>query len=113
MFLAFLLFHVQLGLAEKNILSYDFDLIISDPSDHNTNSTTLFSDDTDDKSRKSVNLEVCPSIQFEDEVIFHGSPNFHNISIKNHHCAFIFPLYSSDCFVCISDLFFCKSVILR
>nr|XP_004235983.1 two-component response regulator-like APRR1 [Solanum lycopersicum] len=58
----------MLGLAEKNILSYDFDLIISDPSDHNTNSTTLFSDDTDDKSRKSVNLEVCPSIQFEDEI---------------------------------------------
>ncbi|XP_055825133.1 two-component response regulator-like APRR1 [Solanum dulcamara] len=59
----------MLGLAEKNILSYyDFDLIVSDPSDPNTNSTTLFSDDTDDKSRKSVNLEVCPSIQFEDEI---------------------------------------------
>ncbi|OIT29753.1 PREDICTED: two-component response regulator-like APRR1 [Nicotiana attenuata] len=58
----------MLGLAEKNILSYDFDLVVSDPSDPNTNSTTLFSDDTDDRSRKSVNLEACPSIQQEDEV---------------------------------------------
>ncbi|KAK4350309.1 hypothetical protein RND71_029622 [Anisodus tanguticus] len=55
-----------LGLAEKNILSYDFDLVVSDPSDPNTTSTTLFSDDTDDKSR-NVNLEACPSIQLEDE----------------------------------------------
>lgn len=68
---------MQLGLAEKNILSYDFDLIVSDHSDPNTNSTTLFSDDTDDKSRKGVNLEVCPSIQLEDEVTLHGSPNYH------------------------------------
>ncbi|XP_060205051.1 two-component response regulator-like APRR1 [Lycium barbarum] len=58
----------MLGLAEKNILSYDFDLVVSDPSDPNTTSTTLFSDDTDDKSRKSVNLEACPSIQLEDEI---------------------------------------------
>ncbi|CAN4086312.1 unnamed protein product [Withania somnifera] len=52
----------MLGLAEKNILSYDFDLVVSDPSDPNTNSTTLFSDDTD------ANLEACPSIQLEDEI---------------------------------------------
>ena len=38
----------QLGLAEKNMLSYEFDLVGSDPSDPNTNSTNLFSDDTDD-----------------------------------------------------------------
>ncbi|XP_016481901.1 two-component response regulator-like APRR1 [Nicotiana tabacum] len=56
----------MLGLAEKNILSYDFDLVVSDPSD--PNSTTIFSDDTDDRSRKSVNLEACPSIQQEDEI---------------------------------------------
>ncbi|KAF3622809.1 hypothetical protein T459_10410 [Capsicum annuum] len=61
-------FSIKLGLAEKNILSYDFDLVVSDPSDPNTNSTTLFSDDTDDKSRKSANLEACPIIQLEDEI---------------------------------------------
>ncbi|XP_026438877.1 two-component response regulator-like APRR1 [Papaver somniferum] len=43
----------MLGLVEKNILSYDIDLAVSDPSDPNTNSLTLFSDDTDDKSRKT------------------------------------------------------------
>ncbi|CAH2044035.1 unnamed protein product [Thlaspi arvense] len=45
----------MLGLAEKNMMSYDFDLGGSDPSDHNTNSTTLFSDDTDDRSIRSNN----------------------------------------------------------
>ncbi|KAJ0248788.1 Two-component response regulator-like APRR1 [Hirschfeldia incana] len=40
----------MLGLAEKNMLSYEFDLVGSDPSDPNTNSTNLFSDDTDDRS---------------------------------------------------------------
>ncbi|KAK9053798.1 hypothetical protein SSX86_024872 [Deinandra increscens subsp. villosa] len=53
----------MLGLAEKNIMNCEFDLIHSDPSDANTNSTTLFSDDTDDKSR---NLEISVSIR-EDE----------------------------------------------
>ncbi|KAI3987714.1 hypothetical protein MKX01_028448 [Papaver californicum] len=43
----------MLGLVEKNILSYDIDLAVSDPSDPNTNSLTLFSDDTDDKSRRT------------------------------------------------------------
>ncbi|KAG2679318.1 hypothetical protein I3760_11G046200 [Carya illinoinensis] len=57
----------MLGLAEKNILNYDFDLVASDPSDTNTNSTTLFSDDTDDKSRKSTNPEMGMSTHQEDE----------------------------------------------
>ncbi|PON68938.1 Two-component response regulator-like [Parasponia andersonii] len=48
----------MLGLAEKNILNYEFDLVASDPSDANTNSTTLFSDDTDDKSRKNTNPDM-------------------------------------------------------
>lgn len=48
----------MLGLAEKNILSYDFDMVASDPSDANTNSTTLFSDDTDDRSKRSTNPEA-------------------------------------------------------
>lgn len=43
----------MLGLAEKNIinknLNRDLDMVVSDPSDSNTNSTNLFSDDTNDK----------------------------------------------------------------
>ncbi|KAK3042726.1 hypothetical protein RJ639_000784 [Escallonia herrerae] len=54
----------MLGLAEKNILNYDIDLVISDPSDGNT---TLFSDDTDDKSRKSANPDTCMSTHQKDE----------------------------------------------
>ncbi|KAI3463937.1 hypothetical protein Pfo_020600 [Paulownia fortunei] len=57
----------MLGLVEKNIVSYDFDLVVSDHSDANTNSTTLFSDDTDEKSRKSTNPETCVSSHQEDE----------------------------------------------
>ncbi|KAL0421927.1 UNVERIFIED_CONTAM: Two-component response regulator-like APRR1 [Sesamum latifolium] len=57
----------MLGLVEKNIVSYDFDVVVSDHSDANTNSTTLFSDDTDDKSRKSTNPEACVSTYPEDE----------------------------------------------
>ncbi|KAK6123196.1 hypothetical protein DH2020_043053 [Rehmannia glutinosa] len=58
---------IPLGLAEKNIVSYDFDVAVSDPSDANTNSTTLFSDDTDDKTRKSTNPETCVSTHQENE----------------------------------------------
>ncbi|RZC08346.1 Two-component response regulator-like APRR1 isoform B [Glycine soja] len=57
----------MLGLVEKNILNYDFDLVVSDPSDANTNSTTLFSDDTDDKSKRSTNPEAGISVQQEQE----------------------------------------------
>ncbi|KAL3640550.1 hypothetical protein CASFOL_015518 [Castilleja foliolosa] len=57
----------MLGLAEKNIINYDLDLVVSDPSDANTNSTTLLSDDTDDKSRKSINLETCVSTHHENQ----------------------------------------------
>ena len=49
-------------------MHYDFDMAASDPSDANTNSTTLFSDDTDDKSRKSANPEMVVSVPREDEV---------------------------------------------
>ncbi|XP_039035350.1 two-component response regulator-like APRR1 [Hibiscus syriacus] len=57
----------QLGLAEKNILNCEFDLVASDPSDANTNSTTLFSDDTDERSRKSSNPEMRVSTHQEEE----------------------------------------------
>ncbi|XP_029116549.1 two-component response regulator-like PRR1 isoform X2 [Elaeis guineensis] len=43
----------MLRLSEKDVFSHDFELTLSDPSDANTNSTTLFSDDTDDKTRKA------------------------------------------------------------
>lgn len=46
-------------------MSYDFDLAASD---HSENSTTLFSDDTDDKSRRSVNPEISFTMQQEEEV---------------------------------------------
>ncbi|XP_040366650.1 two-component response regulator-like APRR1 isoform X1 [Rosa chinensis] len=45
----------MLGLAEKNVFSYDFDTVVSDPSDPTTNS---FSDDTEEKSQKSANPEI-------------------------------------------------------
>ncbi|KAK9107473.1 hypothetical protein Syun_023484 [Stephania yunnanensis] len=57
----------MLGLGEKNILNCDLDLVLSDPSDANTNSTTLFSDDTDDKSKRSTIPEVSVSNNREDE----------------------------------------------
>ncbi|GAV71537.1 Response_reg domain-containing protein/CCT domain-containing protein [Cephalotus follicularis] len=57
----------MLGLAEKNILNYEFDLVVPDRSDANTNSTTLFSDDTDDKSWRSTNPEIGMSPHQEDE----------------------------------------------
>ncbi|KAH7856877.1 hypothetical protein Vadar_006515 [Vaccinium darrowii] len=58
----------MLGLADKNMLNYDFDVVPSDPSDANTNSTTLFSDDTDERSRKSTNPDICVATRQEDEV---------------------------------------------
>ncbi|KAL0309431.1 UNVERIFIED_CONTAM: Two-component response regulator-like APRR1 [Sesamum radiatum] len=57
----------MLGLVEKNIVNYDFDPVASDPSDANTNSTTLFSDDTYDKSRRNTNPETCASTHQENE----------------------------------------------
>ncbi|XP_044477170.1 two-component response regulator-like APRR1 [Mangifera indica] len=59
----------MLGLAEKNILNCEFDLVASDPSDANTNSTTVFSDDTDDRSRRSTNPETGMSTHQETESI--------------------------------------------
>lgn len=40
----------------------------SDPSDANTNSTTLFSDDTDEKSQRSALPKTSMSNQRENEV---------------------------------------------
>ncbi|XP_076937391.1 two-component response regulator-like APRR1 [Bidens hawaiensis] len=65
----------MLGLAEKNIMNCEFDLVHSDHSEANTNSTTLFSDDTDDKSLKISNPEISVSIPQENEtnlVTSHG-----------------------------------------
>ncbi|CAA3012995.1 two-component response regulator-like APRR1 [Olea europaea subsp. europaea] len=65
----------MLGLEEKNIVNYDFDMVVSDPSDANTNSTTLFSDDTDDKSRKSINPVTCVLTHEEDETNAAATPS--------------------------------------
>jgi hypothetical protein len=55
--------------ALQNILNYEFDLVALDPSDANTNNTTsLFSDDTNDKSCRSTNPEMGLSTHQEDEV---------------------------------------------
>lgn len=48
----------MLGLTEKQILNFDFDLATSDLSDRNTNSTTFLSDDTDDNTHRSINPEL-------------------------------------------------------
>lgn len=58
----------QLGLAEKNMLSYDLDFVGSDPSDPNTNSTNVFSDDTDDRSLRSTNPQRGTLSHQENEV---------------------------------------------
>ncbi|KAL5077906.1 hypothetical protein RYX36_016890 [Vicia faba] len=57
----------MLGLVEKNMLNYEFDLVASEPSDANTTSTTLFSDDTDDRSKRSTIPEAGTSSQQEHE----------------------------------------------
>ncbi|XP_075490115.1 two-component response regulator-like APRR1 isoform X1 [Primulina tabacum] len=56
----------MLGLADKSIVNCD--LVASDPSDANTNSTTLFSDDTDDRSLKGNNPEFCVSTHRKEEI---------------------------------------------
>ncbi|CAI9266803.1 unnamed protein product [Lactuca saligna] len=69
----------MLGLAEKNIMNCEFDIVASDPSDANTNSTTLFSDDTDDKSHKNSNPEISLSIPPEAENnMITPAPSFFN-----------------------------------
>ncbi|KAG4392563.1 hypothetical protein GLYMA_04G166300v4 [Glycine max] len=72
----------MLGLVEKNILNYDFDLVVSDPSDANTNSTTLFSDDTDDKSKRSTNPEV--GFFFQLWAFFANNSTFQSVNIDIH-----------------------------
>ncbi|KAF5796833.1 putative response regulator and transcription factor RR-A-type family [Helianthus annuus] len=57
----------MLGLTEKKTMNCEFDLVLSDHSDAKTTST-VFSDDTDEKSRKSANLEMSLSIHHENEI---------------------------------------------
>ncbi|KAG0486740.1 hypothetical protein HPP92_008835 [Vanilla planifolia] len=42
----------MLGLADKDIFGQDIEFILSDPSDISTNSMTLLSEETDDKTRR-------------------------------------------------------------
>nr|XP_009384508.1 PREDICTED: two-component response regulator-like PRR1 [Musa acuminata subsp. malaccensis] len=48
----------MLGLTEKDVFRHDFEIIFSDPSDANTNSITLLSDDTDEKPSMGTNPEL-------------------------------------------------------
>ncbi|KAF2945880.1 hypothetical protein DAI22_02g249300 [Oryza sativa Japonica Group] len=57
----------MLGLSEKNFFNDNFELALSEPSDANTNSTTLLSDDTDDKPKENINQETSTSNQHEYE----------------------------------------------
>ncbi|CAH1428339.1 unnamed protein product [Lactuca virosa] len=57
----------MLGLSEKKLMNCEFDVVPSDHSDVNTNST-VFSDDTDEKPRKSANLEMSVSIHRANEI---------------------------------------------
>ncbi|PKA66208.1 Two-component response regulator-like PRR1 [Apostasia shenzhenica] len=58
----------MLGLTEKEMFNLDNELVLSDPSDANTNSTTLLSEDTDDMNR-TVHQEVTLLDQREHESI--------------------------------------------
>ncbi|KAK1427216.1 hypothetical protein QVD17_15899 [Tagetes erecta] len=73
----------MLGLAEKNIMNCEFDPVHSDPSEANTNSTTLFSDDTDDKSHKTSNPEISVSNPQENEINVITPPSLVNTPIVN------------------------------
>ena len=57
----------MLGLAEKNFFIDNLELVLSEPSDANTNSTTLLSDETDDKPKGNRNHETNTSSQHEYE----------------------------------------------
>nr|AQR58514.1 TOC1-like protein [Bambusa tulda] len=57
----------MLGLPEKNFFNDNFELVLSDPSDANTNSTTLLSDDTDDKPKENTRQETSTLNQREYE----------------------------------------------
>ncbi|CAN1795649.1 Two-component response regulator-like APRR1 [Linum perenne] len=63
----------MLGLAEKNLLNYELDPVVSDPSDATTSSTTLFSDDTNDKSRKDNHPDTVTSTLLDNEPL-HENP---------------------------------------
>ncbi|XP_066328023.1 two-component response regulator-like PRR1 [Miscanthus floridulus] len=57
----------MLGLPEKNFFHDNFELVLSEPSDANTNSTTLLSDETDDRPKENMNQETGTSNQLEYE----------------------------------------------
>lgn len=57
----------MLGLPEKNFFNDNFELVLSEPSDANTNSTTLLSDETDDRPKENMNQETGTSNQREYE----------------------------------------------
>lgn len=76
----------MLGLADKIIISknlnHDLDMLVSDISDSNTNSTNLFSDDTNDKKLRShAGPEISTLATPPDQCESHDSPKL-ELSLK-------------------------------
>jgi pseudo-response regulator 1 len=67
------------------MLNYDFDLVASEPSDANTNSTTLFSDDTDDRSKRNTIPETEMSVQQEQVVSVKKKLFFFLVQVKKKY----------------------------
>ncbi|EHA8587847.1 Two-component response regulator-like PRR1 [Cocos nucifera] len=76
----------MLHLSEKDVFSHDFELTLSDPSDANTNSTTLLSDDTDDKTRKAKCPETSMLNHCEYEPAQNNSPQEEPDILKEGDC---------------------------
>jgi hypothetical protein len=79
-------------LPEKNFFNDNFELVLSEPSDANTNSTTLLSDETDDTPKENMNQETGTSNQREYEVTL-GSLSQSRYSFC---CFSVFPLLRLD-----------------
>lgn len=76
----------MLGLTEKKLMNCEFDVVPSDHSDVNTNST-MFSDDTDEKPHKSAHVETSVSIHRENEInviIAPGKIDTRLVSLSNN-----------------------------
>lgn len=69
----------MLGLAEKNFFIDNLELVLSEPSDANTNSTTLLSDETYDKPKENRNHETNTSNQQEYESPVAEPPKPHQL----------------------------------
>ncbi|KAK4745544.1 hypothetical protein SAY87_011856 [Trapa incisa] len=58
------------GLAEKIILNYEIDLVAPDHRDAYTTSTTLFSDGTNDRSKRNTNPDGLSTPQINESIAY-------------------------------------------